>query len=249
MAQLHIFYIQNNVIKNIEYLKNSFDRIQLLIFSKDYLNIFLNPITLQNLSKIKEEAPVDYSVHLPIDLDLLNDSSKQIQKSLDIIYMIIEKIELLNIKEYILHIDKYKYKIKLDKINFDKFNKICKSIKGKIPNNDFFYIENLNYDLTFFKDIILEYKYSVCMDIGHIICFNHEFNTFINTFKNKINEIHIHGVKNSKDHLSMDKLDEKFSKLIINYLNNYKKSVTIEVFNKPDLIKSLKFLKKYFKKG
>lgn len=239
---------KNNVIKNINYLKKSFNKIQLLFFGKNHLDIFLNPVTLQNLSKIKNESSIDYSIHLPIDLDLLNDSSKLTQDSLDTVYKIFDDTEHLNIKEYILHIDKNRNEVKLNKKNFDKFKKVCKSIKQKIPNPDFFYIENTNYDLTFFKDIILENGYSVCLDIGHIICFNHEFDPFINIFNNVINEIHIHGVKKGKDHLSLDKLDNKYIKSLINYLTIYKKSVTIEVFNRSNLIKSVKFLKKQFRK-
>jgi sugar phosphate isomerase/epimerase len=240
---------KDNIIKNINFLKDKFDKIQLLLFGKDYLDIFLNSYILNYLQEVKKNYSIEYSIHLPIDLELLNDSLGQINKSLDIIYQIIEKTVNLKAKEYILHIDKYKKQVELNKNNFKNFKKVCKLIKNRMANPEYFYIENTNYDLTYFKDIILENGFSVCLDIGHLFNYKQDFSIFISSFNKVIKEMHIHGIKNGKDHLSLNKLDKKYIKLLINYLTNYKKSVTIEVFNKSDLIKSLKFLKKEFQKG
>src|SRR4030042_6708698 len=229
---------KDNIIRNIEFLKNSFDKIQLLLFGKDYLDDFFEASILNNLIRIKNENPVDYSIHLPIDLDLLNGSEIKRDKSLEIIFNIMEKTKALDIKEFILHIDRNGEKVELNKSNLELFDDVCKKINAKMQNTSSIFIENTSYDLTYFKDIILKYNYSICLDIGHLIICDLDINKFIDVFKNKINEIHIHGVKNNKDHKPLNKLDKNILRIIINYLKNYNNSVIIEVFNKSYLIKS-----------
>ncbi len=236
---------KNNIIKNINYLKHSFNKIQLLLFGKNYLDDFLNPEVLNALRKTKKDSSIEYSIHLPIDLDLLNNSEKQLEDSINIIVKIIEKTKFLNIKNYILHIDNNKKLVKLNKSNFDLFKNVCKKIKNRISNTYLFNIENTAYDLTYFKEIIFEYGYSVCLDFGHLFNHNHDFDKFYSAFNKSINEIHVYGFMKEKDHLSLDKLDRNLLKIILNYLKKYNKSVIIEVFNKPNLKKSLNFLQKY----
>ncbi len=240
---------KDNIIRNIEFLKDSFDKIQLLLFGKDYLDDFFNPSVLNNLIRIKNENLIKYSIHLPIDLYLLNSSKIKRERALDVVFKIIEKTKVLDVKEYILHIDGNGEKVELNKSNFELFEDVCKKIKSKVSNTDSIIIENTSYDLTFFKNIIYKYNYSVCLDIGHLIICDLDIGKFIDEFKSKIKVIHIHGVKNNKDHKPLNDLDKNVLKIIINYLKSYDNSVIIEVFNKSYLIKSIKFLKKYFKEG
>lgn len=237
---------KDNIIRNIEFLKNSFDKIQLLLFGKDYLDDFFKPSVLNNLKKIKNENSIKYSIHLPIDLELLNDSRTTRNKSLDVIFKIMEKTRHLDIKEFILHIDRNGDMVELNKSNFNIFDEICKKIKNEISETNLFSIENTSYDLTYFKDIIFNYNYSICMDIGHLVICDLDINKFIDIYDSKINVIHIHGVKNKIDHKPLNKLDKSFLRIIINYLKIYNNSVIVEVFNKSYLLKSIKFLKKNF---
>jgi sugar phosphate isomerase/epimerase len=208
----------------------------------------MNQNILNELKKIKIKNDISYIVHLPIDLNLLNSSKNDSQKSLEIIYKIINKTQDLKIDKYILHIDKShdnKYlKVDLSNENYDLFNNILnkintnfKEIKKKIL------IENLSYDLVHFKDIINNYNFNICLDIGHLYMHNHNLNNFINEFMEKIKVVHLYGFNEKKDHLSLDNIDNTIFPKIKKILLDYKETVIIEVFNKVDLKKSLKFLK------
>ncbi len=241
---------ENNLIENIKFLKDKFDKIQLLLFGRDYLDDLINNKNIEALKAYKENSGVDYLVHLPIDLDLMNENKNKIKNSLGIIDYIYDKTYKLDINEFILHIDRsddflYK-KILLDNKSADRFDYILSAIKEKFKENySKILIENTGYDLTYFKDRIVCHNFNICMDIGHLFVNNFDFDFFINAFNDRINEIHLHGFVDKTDHKGLNKIREEILLKIFEYLKSYKKSIIIEVFNKKDLAESIRIMLQY----
>lgn len=241
---------KNNLLENIKFLKDKFDKIQLLLFGRDYLDDLINDKNIDALIAYKEESGIDYIVHLPIDLDLMNESKEKFKNSLGVIDYIFNKTYKLNINEFILHIDRsdnFSYKeIILNDESTNNYDFILSAIKERFKENySKILIENTGYDLTFFKDTIIKHNFNICMDIGHLFINNFDFDFFINTFKERINEIHLHGFLKNIDHQSLKKIKEEILLKIFEYLKSYKNSLIIEVFNKKDLTESIKILLKY----
>lgn len=241
---------KDNLIENVQYLKNSFDKIQLLYFGKNYLNEVMGDAILKRLFDIKKESGIKYSIHLPLDLNLL-DLQARIDKNLEIIQMIFNKTFFLGIDEYILHIDCYKdfkyRKVVLNDRIHCRMEKILIKLKIFLRENDKkILIENTSYDLNYFQDLIIKYNYNICMDIGHLFKHDLDFNKFLFSFKDRIQMFHLYGFKNGNDHISLNKTGKPVLTEVIKFLKNYKKSVIIEVFNQKDLIDSMKCLENYF---
>ncbi len=247
----------DNLIKNIKFLKDHLDVIQLLYFGKDYLDDLINRETVNQLFENKKRSHVSFIAHLPLDLNLLKPDKNEIKNSLDIINHLAEKIKILGIDKYILHMDRYNF-LKSDPIELnDENHKLFEEVLTVLENESVIdpasiFIENTNYDLTFFSDLILKRKFNVCLDIGHLYLTGLDMNKFITVFNEKIGVVHFHGFKDGKDHLALDKIDKEILKQILTYLKDYKKTVIIEVFNEKDLADSLKVLdlnKKYLTSG
>jgi len=124
-------------------------------------------------------------------------------------------------------------------------------------------IENLNYPFEWVEEIVRDFKFAICMDIGHLIVCGADINTFFNSYYGNISIMHLHGVENGRDHLSLERLPEervgeiieilnKFTKTVsievIEILNKYNKTVSIEVFSYDALKSSLEFLEKCWNK-
>lgn len=239
-------YKKDNLIRNANYLKSHFDKIQLLYFGKDYLFEVMAPSIIDELDRIKKESDIEYSIHLPADFSLLNGHKGALTESIDTIMNIMDKTSRLKINEYVLHIDAVDngldtYQKEKSK---DLFAQVLESLNKKLASSmEKIFIENLSYDLTFFSDIIFEYSCNICMDIGHIFNSNQNFFEFIGTFFSKINLVHLHGFQKGKDHISMSKIDTGILGDIFKFLESYKGSLIIEVFNQMDLIESMKILK------
>ena len=86
------------------------------------------------------------------------------------------------------------------------------------------------------------------MDIGHLIVYGKDIKTFFDSHVNNISIIHLHGVENGHDHLSLERLPEVRVGQITETLNKFTKTVSIEVFSYKDLATSLEFLEKCWKK-
>ena len=110
-------------------------------------------------------------------------------------------------------------------------------------------IENLNYPFEWVDDIVKGFNFSVCMDIGHLIVCGTDIKTFFDSYSENISIIHLHGVENGQDHISLDKLTEERAGQIMDVLKKFTKAVSIEVFSYNDLATSLKFLEKCWKKN
>ena len=82
------------------------------------------------------------------------------------------------------------------------------------------------------------------MDIGHLIVCGADINTFYDSYCDNISIIHLHGVENGRDHLSLEKLPEERAGEIIEILNKFTKVVSLEVFSYDGLTTSLQFLEK-----
>ncbi|MFC1503847.1 cobamide remodeling phosphodiesterase CbiR [Spirochaetota bacterium] len=242
---------EDNLVANVEFLKNSFDKIQLLYFSKDYLHDVMSAPILKRLEEIRGRSGVEYSVHLPVDLGLLAANEDMKKRSIDIIETIIQSTAKLGVREYILHIDRSNgVPLSGDFAaggTAGLFTHALEMLNKKCGCLDMFYIENTSYDLTEYADVIERYDMPVCMDIGHLLLCGLEIDGFIQVFNKRIKEVHLHGFSDGEDHRSLAETDRKILRNIWDYLKTYTASVIIEVFNEEDLAGSMGCLYKLFR--
>jgi sugar phosphate isomerase/epimerase len=105
-------------------------------------------------------------------------------------------------------------------------------------------VETLDYRFDLLDDILAELNLSVCLDIGHLIAHEYDLNALFHKYCDITTIIHLHGVKNGRDHLALDKLPVKFREPVLAILKRYTGSVSLEVFAFDDLKFSLEFLEK-----
>ncbi|MBU4343905.1 MAG: hypothetical protein KKB05_01690 [Proteobacteria bacterium] len=105
-------------------------------------------------------------------------------------------------------------------------------------------IENLMYPFEWVEKIISSLNLSVCIDIGHLIRMNADIKGTFNKYHDRTPIIHLHGVKDNLDHLSLDKLTDNETSDIIQILKTYTGTAIIEVFSYDNLNLSLKYLEK-----
>ncbi len=134
-----------------------------------------------------------------------------------------EHIEIIELTEdlashYILHLPES------NTIQFMTELSRWRSIYGNV-----FLIENL-IDMDIEPYLKQEPSLSVCCDIGHLLIQGDDINQFIQNHENRIKEIHLHGVKNKKDHKSFDPGEPWFVDLIP-FLRKFQGVVNLEVFS------------------
>ena len=94
------------------------------------------------------------------------------------------------------------------------------------------------------------YGLQVCLDVGHHFRYGYDLQHSVDMFKNRIAVMHLHGVMVSgqkiRDHVGLDRLPLDQLCQTMDVLKTYEGTVSLEVFNRWDLNRSLAVLSDVF---
>ncbi len=100
-------------------------------------------------------------------------------------------------------------------------------------------IETLSYPFEWIEDIVRNFGFSICLDIGHILIQKQDLRLYLKNYLPNTSIFHLHGFQNDIDHLGIDRLPVPVLELILSHLRDYHGIVSIEVFSIDDLKSSL----------
>lgn len=216
------YIIPGTYLENITYLAkiDEIKNIELLffLFDMETKNLLLEEI--EQIKKFYNNQRFTFTLHMP---DIIKESDEQL-------------IEITTdfVKYYIIHAP-------VD--NLQNTAQLVNSWQKKYGEK--FLIENTisgNFD----KFITYINNYNICADIGHLLINKIPPHQFITKYLPRIKEIHLHGIKNNKDHCCFD-YDEHWFVKLIPLLNQFDNIVNIEVFNEKDFKYILEIIKRLYK--
>jgi sugar phosphate isomerase/epimerase len=107
--------------------------------------------------------------------------------------------------------------------------------------------ENLRPAFNPLGGLIEEKGLSVCLDVGHVVFYGHDLDEFLDRFGSRIRVIHLHGIRDGKDHSGLAFLERPVLEKMMAFLNNggAQRVVTLEVFGQADLDESLRVMLRY----
>ena len=81
--------------------------------------------------------------------------------------------------------------------------------------------------------------------------YGHDLDDFLERYGSRIRVLHLHGIKDGKDHCSLACLDVHVLELLMAFLHDggTQRIVTMEVFGQADLDESLRVMSRYIPKG
>jgi len=95
-------------------------------------------------------------------------------------------------------------------------------------------IENLeDYQFEFIAPVIEDLDLSVCLDTGHLLLQRCDPMAFLDRWRDRVRVVHLHGVRDGRDHHSLNSLDPRFLRKFLSELasDRAERVVTIEVFS------------------
>jgi sugar phosphate isomerase/epimerase len=194
---------------------------------------------------------VGFNVHLPVDI-FLGDKREEIRrKGVSIIRRVTERTLCLNPSVYTLHFDLRNSDGK-EETDIDAWRRrIIRSAKEMTEwgiETKRISIETLSYPFEWIEDIVKEFGFSICLDIGHMLIYGQDIPRYLENYLPQTSIIHFHGVENGVDHLGIEKLNGKMIDLILSRLQRFTGILSIEVFSFVDLKNSLEVLEQRWKK-
>ncbi|MBT8351944.1 MAG: sugar phosphate isomerase/epimerase [Deltaproteobacteria bacterium] len=244
------FIYQDDYIPNVKMLGPYIDEIELLLFESKPSSL-PNKKEIDELSLLSKEFDLSYNIHLPIDISFGNRDPVLRQHAIETILHVLDLVSPLFPSTSTLHLsygeashEKDKVK-KWQELTYETIKQLISfGVKAKEIS-----IENLNYPFGWVESIVRVFNFSICMDIGHLIVCGRDIKTFFNSYSDNISIIHLHGVEDGHDHLSLERLSRERVGQIMEILKKFTKAISIEVFSDEALATSLEFLEKCWGKN
>ena len=245
------FIIPGTWEENCEYLHNKVDYIQLLLLEDIPNDQLPSKDEISKLKFIKNKYNLTYTAHLPHRIqfshpqkDLRNNSIERIKKIFDL-------IDDVGIKYYVLH--PYIYDTAGDdflKSSLYHFQNSLSELLSYYPFPRKIGLESLHFNFHHLAPIIKELDTSVIIDIGQALRYKKDYFSYINTYFERIIDIHLRGFDGIKDHESLSYIDPLTIRNILKTLidKKYKKNMLIEIFTESNFNESMTILDKLITK-
>lgn len=244
------FIFPDHILANVEKLGMYFDEIELLIFESRPDDVLPTKEDVRRLKVLSGELDLGYNIHLPYDVNMAGRSKSERQTAVDTHLKVMELFWPLDASTYTLHLPLDEKKHITDDFQLidwkDRLHSSLCAFIPRIPAPEIISVETLDYPFSMVKDLLSEWKMSVCLDVGHQIKYGFDLTKTFRRHAKKISIIHLHGVdlqsEKRKDHVSLTMLPKDSWHEIHTILNEFHGVVSLEIFDPETLNQSLKFL-------
>jgi sugar phosphate isomerase/epimerase len=235
------FIYPADYVSNVNRLGPYVDEIELLCFEHAHL-----PArgTIEALSRLSGELGVTYNVHLPTDLSIADRAGPLREKAVQALLRTFERVEALSPTTCTLHIPCDGFPLPADDIERwrERVRMSLEKILGAGVDPGLISVETLDYPPGILKDLIDAFGLGVCLDAGHLILQGGDVEKTFADFEAKTAIVHLHGVRDGKDHLALDRLPHGLEATLTRRLASFKGVVSLEVFSFHHLAASLTWL-------
>ncbi len=235
----------DRIVANVTRLAPFLDGIELVLFESSGPNALPDEEEFSALIDLSFLQGIEFNIHLPIDLSLGDTSEEVRSKGVSTIRRMIDRTLCLNPSVYTLHLDMGGKNSRREtdlKIWHQSVIRSAEELVEEGIDPKRFSVETLGYPFEWIEEIVRQFGFSICLDIGHILTRGQNLGLYFEKYLPETSIIHLHGFHDGKDHLGIDRLPESDLKLIISRLHYYHGIVSIEVFSFEDLARSLTVL-------
>jgi sugar phosphate isomerase/epimerase len=241
-----------DMVFNAERLAPVFDDIELVLFQSSDASNFPDDRTMDRLGILAQSYGTTYTVHFPIDKKAGAEDSAERDGFLGQVKGILELTRNLQPYGYILHLEgAHRHTSEKERIQWhDTIRSVCDKIialPGIEPSK--ICVENLDYPVDWYKHIAESYGFSFCLDLGHCFLYNDDWRSIAVDLLPHSRVIHLHGVFEGKDHVSLKKHDRsKLAECVSLVLSRFNGVVTLETFCEQDTFGSVEIMKQLWQK-
>jgi sugar phosphate isomerase/epimerase len=232
------FIYPDSYSANVARLGALVDEIELLLFNSSQLP------TKREIGELKQMAlslDITYNVHLPLDVQLGHRDATVRNRSVYMLANAIERVAPLGPTTHTLHLTFDKNDGTADVTAWQQrcVASVTQLLEHTAIASEMISVETLDFEPQWLKPMCEQLNLAVCVDVGHVILYGFDLPAVLQSFGSKISILHLHGVDNGKDHLSLDRLDAKAQEMVVSHLQNFTGSVSLEVFSEESFSHSL----------
>jgi len=233
-----------DIMDNVHRLKDKVDNIELILPEANNTRNIPDRKMLRKLNEISRACNLTYTIHLPLDIDLGSPDFAVRQSMIENAKIFVEQLSCLKPRGYVLHLNLPERELDIE-LWRERINSSLQGMVAQMGDVSGVAVENLSYPFNYVDGLVSENKFSICVDIGHLICMGVDPLQHLKRYFSLVRIIHLHGVNNGKDHASLKYFDVALLKRICCFLkeNNYGGVVTMEIFSQPEFDESMSILR------
>jgi sugar phosphate isomerase/epimerase len=242
------FIYPDHYIPNVKMLGPYLDEIELLLFESTGTDALPSKSVIKELSRLTKDFDLTYNVHLPTDISISDPDPKRQIHAVETMIRVIELVYPLNPSSLTLHLPYVEgfFKEYTVKSWQDRVHANLEKILSAVVPKDKIAIETLDYSFELVDDIIVDLDLRICMDLGHLMVHGYDIEKVFNKYAFRTSIIHLHGVENDRDHLTLERLATKLIEPVLRILKRFTGVVSLEIFSFENLNSSLKFLENHW---
>ncbi len=237
------YIFPDEIIPNVRVLSKLIDDIELVLFESESAGNTPTGRDILELRRIGDIYGCGYTVHLPIDLKACSTDDNEHNKYIETACRTIQLTSGLMPRAWIVHLEGISSKAEESDIGSwrRRAKKTICELAYAAKSPDLLAIENLSYPALWNMDHVIRCNVRCCLDIGHI--WNNEKDMWERICRKLLpstSVIHLHGVNDGCDHLSLRKTDRNLLESFIRLLAKIRFTgiVTLEVFDQTDFYQS-----------
>lgn len=242
------FIYPEDYLPNVSKLAPYMDEIELLFFEGRNPASLPGTATIEKLKSLGVSANLTYNIHLPTDVDLGDTDEKKRCEAVDAVRQVMALTAPLCPTTHTLHLP-WSPLCRSGNAQNERLGRFEKSLSALVRSDiapQSISIETLNYPFERVAPLIDTFGFRVCLDLGHLLVHERDPAEYFDKYGDKTSIIHLHGVRDGRDHLSLDRLPPEAWSPIAAILKKFNGSVSLEVFSFEHLRASITFLEKAF---
>ena len=231
------------VLPNIRFLGPYVDEIELVLFESEGEYSLPSPAEIKEMKHLAADFDLVYNVHLPTDVFPGDAAPLSRDRFQEIILRFIDRTSPLDPTVFILHCESRNADGQRCTDRNAWMNRTAESLERLVRNGvdpRRIALENLEYAPEMILPLAERFGMSLCLDIGHLLRYGHSLSDRIPLLLEKTSMVHLHGVKDGRDHLGIQWIPEETWNLIHRALQgSFTGGVSVEVFSLKELVPSL----------
>lgn len=193
------FVVPADLLTNVRRLIGLVDDVQLLFFESAAKAQLPHVVDVAALGELAEEGGLSYTVHLPTDIRLGAATVAERQTGIDEICRLVAELEPLAPTAFDLHLVTEPDITEAEWLaNLDRSLAALAMALGE--RRALVGIENIDYPYTTIRPLVEHHGFAVCLDLGHLLRYGHDWQAALDRDLPRVNHVHYHGVRGGKDH-------------------------------------------------
>lgn len=205
------------------------------------------PDTIRRLAELAQQHDLTYTVHFPIDRHLGSPDAKERQALQKQMLAIMDRTRSLRPHAYILHLEGVSRDSDPARVQTWQCD-IAAMLPALIENAGdpaLLCVENLNYPFAWCEPLLDRFGLGVCTDVGHLWLGKDDVEAHLQRHLPRTRVIHLHGVRDGHDHLSLTALPPSRRRPLLNAIDKFTGVLTLEIFNYEEVRDSVAELSKF----